>query len=269
LNQIILLLAFASFSVFFIWCVSRFYRNPERDPSGRKDVIVSPADGRIARIQRYAKDAIPSTVKDGRRIGFDEIVKAGLTWKDYYLVAIVMSPFDVHFNRAPISGQVGFLQKIPGRFVTMRQPVFEYVNERVTVAFENELLNVGVVQIAAPIASSIKSFVSAGQQVQIGQRYGAILLGSQVDVIIPARVLKRMLVGLGSRVKAGETIIAEIRDCRDKTGGTDSPSLAVTEGSLDLQSRGFSRFLQFFYLGSLLVASILLKLSTGMRRRKS
>lgn len=248
--------------IFFVASIGWFYRDPDRHPPKRKNVIVSPADGRVSRIQRYSKGAVPSTTKDGKRIAFEEIEKTGLTETDYWLLAVIMSPLDVHVNRVPVSGQVAFLHRTPGELVRMRRPLFEYTNERITTVLENETMKLGVIQIAAPIASSIKTFISVGEMVEIGQKQGAILLGSQVDLIIPARRKIRLCTSLGSKLKAGETIVAEIvKDDESQTEKTEA-----VEGYLDVQSRGLPRLLQLFYLANLWIASSSLRLLTGIGR---
>jgi phosphatidylserine decarboxylase len=258
-NEIFLLATVTSIISLFFGSVLWFYRDPERHPPERKNVVVSPADGRIAKIKRYPKGTVPSTIKEGRLITIEEIKTAGFTDDDYYLVAIVMSPLDVHINRTPISGQVVFQKRTLGKLVTMRQPIFEFVNERVTTIIENETLRIGVVQIAAPIASSIRCFVNIGDTMQIGQRYGAISLGSQVDVMIPAWSKIRISTLLGSKVRAGETILAEVSERHDECEKKESEGYTTDEGVFDVQSKGFSRFLQLFYLASLLLASLWLK----------
>jgi phosphatidylserine decarboxylase len=258
-NEIFLLATVAFIICLFFGSVRWFYRDPERHPPEGKNVVVSPADGRIAKIKRYPKDSVPSAIKDGKLISIEEIKTAGFTDDDYYLVAIVMSPLDVHINRTPISGQVVFQKRTLGKLVTMRQPIFEFVNERVTTIIENETLRIGVVQIAAPIASSIRCFVNIGDTIQIGQRYGAISLGSQVDVMIPARNKIRISTLLGSKVRAGETILAEVSDRHDEFEKEESEGPTVDEGVFDVQPQGLSRFLQLFYLASLLLASLWLK----------
>ena len=257
-----LLFLLVIFVIFFFWSISWFYRDPVRHPSKQDNIIVSPADGKISRIQRYQRGTIPSMVKDGKIFSIDEIEKAGLMRDDYCLVSIVMSPLDVHINRAPISGQVVFLEKRIGELVTMRQPIFEFVNERVLTVLENETHRVGVIQIAAPIASSIKCFVKFGDTVDIGQKLGAILLGSQVNLIIPLRRSIRLTARLGSKVKAGETILAEIKAGEE----VSDEEIEKIEGQIYVQSKGLSRVLQAFYLGNLWFTSLWLRLAHGLQK---
>ena len=82
-------------------------------------------------------------------------------------------------------------------------------NERNEIIIENELFKVKVVQIAGAVARRIECFVVKGQILKCGQRIGRINLGSQVSLVIPGGISLR--VRHGQRVKAGETIIANIK----------------------------------------------------------
>ena len=52
--------------------------------------------------------------------------------------------------------------------------------------------------------------VKKGDKVKTGQRYGMIKFGSRVDVIMPKNKVE-ILVSIGQKVKAGETIIAKVK----------------------------------------------------------
>ena len=84
--------------------------------------------------------------------------------------------------------------------------VFE--NERATTVFEREELQVAVVQIASRLVRQIVSFVTEGQSMVLGQRFGVIRFGSQVDMVVPSLDSLELLVKPGDTVKAGLSIIA-------------------------------------------------------------
>ncbi len=84
--------------------------------------------------------------------------------------------------------------------------VFE--NERATTVFEREELQVAVVQIASRLVRQITAFVTEGQHIALGQRFGAIRFGSQVDMVVPSLESLKLLVKPGDRVKAGLSIVA-------------------------------------------------------------
>ena len=84
--------------------------------------------------------------------------------------------------------------------------VFE--NERATTVFEREELQVAVVQIASRLVRQIVSFVTEGQSMVLGQRFGVIRFGSQVDMVVPSLDSLELLVKPGDTVRAGLSIIA-------------------------------------------------------------
>ncbi|MGI9529597.1 MAG: phosphatidylserine decarboxylase, partial [Acidimicrobiia bacterium] len=82
-----------------------FPRNPDRvvDPSAR---MVAPADGRIVYVEHVEAGTVPITIKERREIPLDEIVKGDDRPESGTLIGIFMSPFDVHYQRSPITGVV-------------------------------------------------------------------------------------------------------------------------------------------------------------------
>jgi phosphatidylserine decarboxylase len=139
---------------------------------------------------------------------------------DYTRVSIFMSVFDVHINRAPITGRVTRIAYVPGKFVNADLDKASEDNERQHFLVENsDGVRIGFTQIAGLIARRILSFVRQGDLVEAGQRVGLIRFGSRVDVYLPAGTAPRVL--LGQRSIAGETIIGEI--------GVDSPLTGVSQ----------------------------------------
>jgi phosphatidylserine decarboxylase len=120
-----------------------------------------------------------------------------------------MSVFDVHVNRAPISGRVRRIAYVPGKFVNAELDKASEDNERQYFVFEgSDGSRIGITQIAGAVARRIVAFVRENDAVDVGQRIGLIRFGSRVDVYLPAGTSPKVL--LGQRAIAGETIIAEI-----------------------------------------------------------
>lgn len=188
----------------------RFYRDPERTPPHRTDVIVSPADGMVIYVRRSANGVLPFSTKNGRDYKLSELTKTPFRTEDAVVVGIRMSFLDVHVNRTPCSGRVTFRGHFPGLFGSLRRPEMIFENERATTLIENDGYQVAVVQIASRLARQIAVFVREGQHVALGERMGVIRLGSQVDVVLPERKNLRIAVKPGDRVRAGESIIAVI-----------------------------------------------------------
>jgi len=169
-------------TAFIAW----FFRDPERIPPDVPGAVISPADGRIV----YSGEKPP-----GRR-------SAGPGKK----VSVFMSVFDVHVNRAPVSGKVVAVRYNPGKFFAADADKASMENEQNAVVLETpEGLQVSYVQIAGLIARRIVCTVAEGDGVERGQRVGMIRFGSRVDILLPASATLR--VGKGDRVRAGESIV--------------------------------------------------------------
>ena len=178
-----------------IW-VGTFFRDPIRTTPRGDKLIVSPADGLITMIARVPP---PPELR-----GVD-----GLVDGDYTRVSIFMSVFDVHINRAPLSGRIRRIAYVPGKFVNADLDKASEDNERQHFLIEtSDGLRIGFTQIAGLVARRILSFVREGDMVDSGQRVGLIRFGSRVDVYLPAGTAPKVL--LGQRAIAGETMIAEI-----------------------------------------------------------
>ena len=133
----------------------------------------------------------------------------GLEDGEYTRVSIFMSVFDVHINRAPLTGRITRIAYVPGKFVNADLDKASEDNERQHFLIERaDGVRIGVTQIAGLVARRILAFVREGDLVEAGQRIGLIRFGSRVDVYLPAGTAPRVL--LGQRSIAGETIIAEL-----------------------------------------------------------
>lgn len=178
-----------------IW-VATFFRDPIRTTPRGDKLVVSPADGLITMIARVPP---PPELRGPE----------GLADGDYTRVSIFMSVFDVHINRAPISGRVKRVAYVPGKFVNADLDKASEDNERQYLLIEgSDGVRIGFTQIAGLVARRILTFVREGDMVDIGQRVGLIRFGSRVDVYLPSGTSPRVL--LGQRAVAGETVLAEI-----------------------------------------------------------
>jgi phosphatidylserine decarboxylase len=181
--------------------VFAFFRDPERVVPQGADLIVSPADGLITLIQQVRPPA-ELQVPDGQ--GGDALAGEPMT-----RISIFMSVFDVHINRAPISGTVSRVIYIPGKFVNADLDKASDENERQHVLIERaDGVGVAFTQIAGLVARRIVPFIKPGDIVAAGQRVGLIRFGSRVDVYLPRGTESKVL--LGQKVIGGETVLAEI-----------------------------------------------------------
>jgi phosphatidylserine decarboxylase len=169
-------------TVFFAY----FFRDPERDIPSDPEAIISPADGRVVLVDEVQeKEFLESTARR---------------------VAIFMNVFDVHVNRAPVTGLVTKMQHRPGEYKAASRADAGLRNEQQAVVLEGKYgQRVLVVQIAGLLARRIIPFVKPGQQLALGERFGMICFGSRVDVYLPPD--SSIQVKVGDRVKAGSSII--------------------------------------------------------------
>jgi phosphatidylserine decarboxylase len=175
-----------------VW-IAAFFRDPVRTTPKGENLIVAPADGLITMIANVPP---PPELKGPE----------GLADGEYARVSIFMSVFDVHINRAPISGRVKRIAYVPGKFINADLDKASEDNERQHLLIEGANgLRIGFTQIAGLVARRILTFVREGDPVEAGQRVGLIRFGSRVDVYLPAGAAPRVL--LGQRAIAGETIL--------------------------------------------------------------
>jgi phosphatidylserine decarboxylase len=181
-----------------------FLRNPKRHvPKG--NTIISPANGTIARILPIGKQK--QLVKKGL------LGKVNLLLKDMkkqgHIIVIMMTPFNVHYQRSPIAGTVEKTKYSKGRFLNaVRDPssLTALQNEKNEITIKNTKIGkIKVIQVAGFLARRIRCFVNPKQKIDKGQDIGLICLGSQVILIIPKL---RLSVKEGQKVIDGETVIA-------------------------------------------------------------
>jgi phosphatidylserine decarboxylase len=179
----LLLLGLTLFTVYF-------FRNPERCVPQEQDAVVAPADGKVIFVGEVPEE----------RYFQGRVVK----------VSIFMSVFNVHVNRAPVSGKVVDMFYNRGEFFNASLDKASLQNEQAGILFETEggrrLL---AVQIAGLIARRIVTYPVVGDLLERGQRYGLIRFGSRVDVYFPPG--SEVLATVGDRTVAGETILGHLR----------------------------------------------------------
>ncbi len=165
-----------------------FFRNPVRSVKNPA-AILSPADGQVVDI---------STVDETEYLKCPAI-----------RVSIFLSVFDVHVTRSPIHGTVEHIQYRRGKFMNAMKAASGTHNESNTIGIKavgGDGHGVVVRQIAGAIARRIKCDVATGREVLQGEAMGIICYGSRVELYIP-EALFRLEIAVGSRVKAGETIL--------------------------------------------------------------
>ena len=166
-----------------------FFRDPERLSPADENTVVAAADGVIVGIEE---------------IDEPEVVKATMR-----RVAIFLSVFDVHTNRAPVAGTVTYTERRVGKMLDARHPDASRLNECRVWAIQNPRAGVVVVrQITGAIARRIVAWAKVGQQVAKGERFGMIRFGSRTEVYLP--LAAEITVNVGDRVQGGLTVIARL-----------------------------------------------------------
>ncbi|MBI5192053.1 MAG: phosphatidylserine decarboxylase family protein [Nitrospirae bacterium] len=172
--------------LFIVW----FFRNPQRSIPTGKNLVVSPADGKII------------VIKKGE---VDRVLK-----KKMVKISIFMNVFNVHVNRIPCKGKIVDILYNPGKFVSANLDKASLENEQNAVVMETEKgEKVLFIQIAGLIARRIVCRLKTGQRVERGERFGLIRFGSRVDVYLPETA--DIKVSIGQKVKGGESILAALK----------------------------------------------------------
>jgi phosphatidylserine decarboxylase len=164
-----------------------FFRDPERIPPWGEGLVVAPADGRVVEVRRE-----PGGVR----------------------VAIFLSLFDCHINRAPVAGVVRDVRRTPGRFRPAWDPRVARENERNHLVIETPDGLYGVTQIAGVLARRIVCTKRPGDRVERGERIGLIRFGSRTDLHLPPGV--EPLVAAGDVVRGGTSVLARSGAAADR-----------------------------------------------------
>ena len=168
------------------WFSLHFFRDPERVTPQGAGLAVSPADGKVVRIEQR-----PDPFTDEPRL----------------CVSIFMNVFSVHVNRAPVAGTVEDIRYFPGKFLNAAWDKASTDNERCAYSLRDAGGRAwSMVQIAGLVARRIVCRATVGDSLARGERYGMIRFGSRVDLYLPQGYVAA--VRIGEQVFAGQSVIA-------------------------------------------------------------
>ena len=171
--------------------VIQFFRDPPRAVPAEPNAVLSPADGRIVKVEK-AHDPYAN--------------------REALLISVFMNVFNVHSNRSSVDGQITRVQYFPGLFVNADLDKASTENERNAVVIDAQIAGathtITLVQVAGLIARRILCYVQPGDTLHKGQRYGFIRFGSRVDVYLPLTATP--LVVPGEKVSATTTVLATL-----------------------------------------------------------
>lgn len=226
--QVALTAAFVAGVAYLFWRYVWFWRNPPRTPPEQQGLLAA-ADGTVVYVKKFTQADEVISIKRGLAARLVDITREDSPLPKL-LIGVFMSPFDVHYNRAPLSGTVEFVRHHPGRgrnlnmgamhrrVLARRGPYYEgsghvVQNERTVTKINGTLkgspASCYVVQIAAKTVAGIDSYVKTGDDLKRGAIFGMIRIGSQVDIVVPWRDDLRVWVEPGDRVRAGETLLVD------------------------------------------------------------
>ncbi len=173
--------------------VAYFFRDPDRITPLREGLVIAPADGRVASIEKVMPPP-----------------ELGMLGDERIRISIFLSLFDMHINRAPIAGRIKRSVYVPGSFLRASDNKSSDDNERRAMIIETPTgTEIAVLQIAGMITRRIVTFAGDGDTVGVGQRFGLIRFGSRVDIYLPEGHAAH--VSVGQRMVAGETVIADLK----------------------------------------------------------
>ncbi len=165
-----------------------FFRDPDRKIPNDPDSIIAPADGKIILIH--------------------EVFEPDYLKKDAIMISIFMSPLNVHVNRYPMNGKIGYFKHIKGKHIVAFADKSSELNERTLIGIEDGNRKILFKQIAGVLARRIVADIKVGSYVKAGERFGMIKFGSRVDLFIP-KDNSSVIIKLGEKTYAGETVIAK------------------------------------------------------------
>jgi phosphatidylserine decarboxylase len=123
-------------------------------------------------------------------------------------ITIFLSVFDVHVQRAPVSGKVEHRDYVPGKYLVAWKEKASDENERAAVGIATPHGRVLVKQIAGLVARRIVTDHAVGDPVERGQRIGLIRFGSRVDLFMPLDW--EVTCSVGDKVRVGSTPLARV-----------------------------------------------------------
>ena len=204
----ILLLFFFIIIFSLIWFYNLFFlRQPERNINIRSDVFISPANWKIVEIYQWNSENIQ--IDKNYKKAFETYTK--WVWNSGCLISIMMTPLNVHFQRAMFDSKLieqnYYNWKFYNAMKNYSKVTFE--NEHNEMLFETDSgLKYKVIQIAWVFARRIESYINTWDYVDKWQVIWLIKFWSQVSILLPWNV--DIVVKIWDVVIDWETIIWKI-----------------------------------------------------------
>ena len=150
--KIIIILYFISGILLIFSC--NFFRDPIRECSSDESSILSPADGKIIRIDQVDDDEVGNNSSR---------------------ISIFLNVFNVHVNRIPLTSRVKKVIYKKGNFIAAYDHKASDENERTNILFSADNFNFRVLQIAGLIARRIHCYAEVDKEMIKGDE-GRIII---------------------------------------------------------------------------------------------
>ncbi len=189
LKQFVIFYFLMAASLVIAGLVVYFFRIPDRKIDRNERHVLAPADGKVVVIKEiFEKEYF----KDNR-----------------LQVSIFMSPLNVHQNRAPVGGEVLYMNHIRGAYYPAFVEKSSELNERCSTVFKMKNgIEVLSRQIAGTVARRICTYINPGDKIEQGNEYGFIRFGSRVDLFLP--IGTKINVELDEKTVGGKTVVATL-----------------------------------------------------------
>ena len=170
-------------------CVALFVREPtRREYRSDPDTVFSSADGKVVVIE--------------------EVFEGEYLKERCLQLSVFMSITNVHANWYPVGGEIVYRNNHLGRFFVAWHPKSSEENERTTTVVDTGHERILFRQIAGLVARRIVNYAKVGERAEQNAKYGFIKFGSRIDIFLPLDC--EVLVGLGDRVRGGQTPLAKL-----------------------------------------------------------
>ena len=177
--------------VLFAIFTFNFFRDPDATVPPGKKLVLAPAHGTV--------DLIDET---------EELEFMGGKCRR---ISIFLNVFDVHVQKAPLSGKMVFHKHRDGQYLSATRSDCAEFNENVLIGFipaEAPEQKLGVRLIAGLIARRINVWAAAGETVVAGERISLVQFGSRGNIYLPMSATIK--VKLGDKMVGGESILATL-----------------------------------------------------------
>ena len=182
-------IAVTAVGLYMSFFVATFFRIPDRKAVRDDSLVISSADGNVIHIEEVDEDEY----FHDRRIR----------------ISVFMTFFNVHVNWYPVSGEVRYVNYIPGGKVFAMHSKSSEKNEHTSIVVRTDGgTEIMFRQIAGIVARRIEYDAVEGSRCTQGDLMGMIRFGSRVDVFLPLDA--KLLVSKGDLVRGCITPLAKL-----------------------------------------------------------